>query len=88
MFKRYAILPDHIQNPKRSLNLLMDIPQKIFKKEKPIEPVVSFGERNEDGFCDILHDGQKTGSRMYFFTSEQVEELQKATEKLRKEGKI
>jgi hypothetical protein len=47
--------------------------KKVLEKKKEIE--YSFGERDENGFCDLIVDGEKTDVKVLVFTSEQVNKI-------------
>ncbi len=46
----------------------------------------TIGERDEEGFCDVYKDGEKTNVRILTFTSEQVERLQRILDRIYREN--
>jgi len=44
---------------------------------------ITYGERDEKGFCDTYVNGEKTNVRMLVFTEEEVNKLHEAQKQLR-----
>jgi hypothetical protein len=51
------------------------------------EPVITFGERGEDGFAPVYNNGKQT-CRVYLWTEGQINEIERIKDELRKEGRI
>lgn len=67
--------------PKEQLN----IPAVIHSAENDGE--LTFGERGEDGFAPVYNNGKQT-CRVYLWTEEQINELERIKDELRKKGRI
>ena len=63
----------------------LNIPDVIHSAENDGE--LTFGERGEDGFAPVYLDGKQT-CRVYLWTKEQINEIERIKDELRKEGRI